>query len=70
MPSLVDAWTTEFEKLRERARAIAAGELGRMPPAEPTKKEVEGQKGGPFVGLPTFQYSETTISLFMECFAP
>ncbi|KAG9440803.1 hypothetical protein H6P81_020968 [Aristolochia fimbriata] len=71
MSSLVDIWTAEFERLREKARSIPAGEPKQR--GEP-KKTTQGQKEGLFLflgtSLPTFQLSDATVSLLVDCFAP
>ncbi|KAK1275660.1 Serine/threonine-protein kinase TOR [Acorus gramineus] len=75
MSSLVDLWTREFARLREKARTALGG-------GEPSGSESQPPKAPPLgiAGLnqamrakpksSSVPYSETVVSLLVECFSP
>ncbi|KAJ8645666.1 hypothetical protein MRB53_007414 [Persea americana] len=76
MSGLVDKWTGELAKQQEKDRALVAG--GSSPSVEPSTS-VEPEKLPLSSSSLAFRakpwptvliYSESTLSMFMECFSP
>lgn len=80
MSGLVDMWTSELAKLREKGQTIWPSS-GSSPTNLESSKEGESRTGSLGKSLPTFirgmrvsaivlPYSEASISMLVECFSP
>ncbi|KAK1315886.1 hypothetical protein QJS10_CPA05g01552 [Acorus calamus] len=75
MSSLVDMWTSQVAKLREKGRTMLSGGGGTEPGSEPgTPREAplgmaelnQAMRAEPKAP----PYSETAVSMLVECFSP
>ncbi|KAI7979817.1 hypothetical protein LOK49_Contig239G00010 [Camellia lanceoleosa] len=77
MPGLVDKWTSELAKLRNKKdRTIF--EAGSSPTTPESSQMVQAQEKSstnfasvmPKLNLPFLTYSEASVSMLVECFSP
>ncbi|KAI8027961.1 hypothetical protein LOK49_LG02G03559 [Camellia lanceoleosa] len=77
MPGLVDKWTSELAKLRNKKdRTIF--EAGSSPTTPESSQMVQAQEKSatnfasvmPKLNLPLFTCSEASVSMLVECFSP
>lgn len=74
MSGLVDIWTSQLEKLREKGQQSFFSWEPISGPVQPVKVVPEKEKvsghGLQFGAWPVIPPTEATFSLFMECFSP